>query len=191
MSATLEATWTQMGDTVIVTDADEPNTRYVVWLDDYVARPLDYWEGASVVQYAGDNSESPDDATGALGAFFRHYAETGDDDAALRFAQRYARAFQTGETIDTRTLRGHSQSHWTDAVFVTQKDAGAIESYADEYAQWFRGDVYVVMAEYATECDRGQVHWETVNDQGIDSTTVGGIYADTPEDAVSQYLEQV
>jgi len=47
------------------------------------------------------------------------------------------------------------------------------------------------MAEYGAECDEGTMHWDTVNDQGINSYPVGGIYADSIEDALTQYLAMV
>ncbi len=47
------------------------------------------------------------------------------------------------------------------------------------------------MAEYGEECDTGTMHWDTVNDQGVESLAIGGIFADSIEDAVTQYLAMV
>ena len=128
--------------------------------------------------------------------FQRVLDQHGDDTLALLVTQRYARIIlgwtteRANESIDTKTARGYSQSEWWDILIVRYDHGGAL-ALGDVWEQWARGDVWCVMLETSTECDKGETHWEAVTDQGIDSMVVGGIYADSAEDAVIDYLENI
>lgn len=82
---------------------------------------------------------------------------------------RYARTFY----CDTRVaklvgLQGYSQSDWADIVFIGP-DAETVNFIAEDYAMYFRGDVWSVVS---------------------DNDGMGGIYADSAEDAAMQYLAE-
>lgn len=195
----LDATYSHDG-TAIVTDSEDKSTRYVVFPDTDSESPAEYWEDTQLLRYATAYNDSDDTGaesnTGTMRAFLRVLDETGDDNRALTVAQRYARVYEPASSIDTYSFCGYSQSDWADIVIVhdgTQAgyalDAHELRSYFSEWAQYARGDVFAVMQEFRTVCDAGQEHWSTVNDQGIDSMTLGSIYADSAEQAVSYYLE--
>ena len=91
-----------------------------------------------------------------------------DEDDLLARAMRYARAFH-GDTRVAKLVgvRGYSQSDWADIVFIGP-DLEMVETVADSYGQYFRGDVWSVAS---------------------DNDAIGGIYADSAEDAATLYLE--
>ena len=182
--------------TSIVTDSETPNTRYVVWQDD-----------TTFDEYGDDNAEVMVYNTGRPGrlgipldilavVFKRVLDAHNDDTLALLVTQRYARIIlgwtpeRANESIDTKTSRGYSQSEWWDILIVRYDHGGAL-ALGDVWEQWARGDVWCVMQETSSDCDKGHTHWEAVTDQGIDSMVVGGIYADSAEDAVIDYLENI
>ena len=103
---------------------------------------------------------------------FAHYVDNArrgeDEDDLLTRAMRYARTFY-GDTRVAKLvgLQGYSQSDWAEIVFIGP-DAETVAMVADTYAQYFRGDVWAVSSD----------------DDGM-----GGIYADSAEDAAMHYLE--
>ena len=190
-------------DGYIVTDDDMPETRFIVWHDTEAIDPRDEWDGVQIGVYAAGyrstaelRSESDAD-TRTMRAFIRAYDQTGDDARALRIAQRYARVFDSSHVIATHSARGYSQSDWADAVIVCHSGDDA-NTYAAEWAQWARGDVFAVMCETYIPCPHPQAchaitrcaGWEPVTDahNSIPSSVMGNIYADNAEDAVMQYL---
>ena len=82
---------------------------------------------------------------------------------------RYARTLY-GDTRAAKLigLRGYSQGDWADIVFIGP-DAETVNFIAENYTQYFRGDVWAVSS-------------------GNDA--IGGIYADSAEDAAKQYLAE-
>lgn len=185
------------GTTHVYDDAADTPTRYVVWQDTNSESPA-YWNNDNTVMvYNTSPRGGRDKATCELSEVFqRVYDVHGDDELALEVTRRYARVClgwvreRAEDAIVTYSARGYSQSDWWDILAITCEDEYA-ESLAKEWGQWASGDVYCVMAEYGEECDAGTMHWDTVNDQGIDSLAVGGIYADSAEGAVSEYLAMI
>lgn len=102
---------------------------------------------------------------------FAEYWDRGhDEERALDLTNRFMRAFYG----DTRTgtlhyVTGHVQGHWADLLLVSDRPE-AHEAHAREFEQWFRGDVWYVANDTAGE-------------------GCGGIYADTPEQAVAYFRE--
>lgn len=179
---------------MIVTDSDTPNVRYIVFQDTDSESPVEWEPGSSVTVYATSHRGSVDIPREELARVFeRVYSKDHDANAALAVTRRYARVYRgwapdrANDAIVTYCARGYSQSDWWDILATTHEDTYA-GSLAQTWEQWARGDVYAVATEYATECDRGETHWGGTNDQGIDSMALGGIYADGAEDAVAQYL---
>jgi len=176
--------------------ADTP-TRYVVWQDSDSESPANWNSDDTVMVYNTSRRGRRDKATCELSeVFHRVYDEHEDDELALEVTRRYARVCigwvreRAEGAIVTYSARGYSQSDWWDILAITWEGEYA-ESLAEQWEQWARGDVYCVMAEYGAECDAGTMHWDTVNDQGIDSYPLGGIYAESAEDAVSEYLAMI
>ena len=172
--------------------ADTP-TRYVVWQDTDSESPATWNPDDTIMIYSTSPRSRRDKATCELSEVFERAYDMHDADKALAITRRYARVClgwtpeRAEGAIVTYSARGYSQSDWWDILAITWEGEYA-EPLAEEWEQWVRGDVYCVMAEFGSECDEGVLHWDTVNDQGIDSLPIGGIYADSAEDAVTQYL---
>lgn len=175
--------------------ADTP-TRYVVWQDTDSESPANWNSDDTIMVYNTSPRSGRDKATCELSEVFERAYDTHDADKALDITRRYARVClewskeRAEDAIVTYSARGYSQGEWWDVLAITWEGEYA-EGLAEEWEQWARGDVWSVMAEYGTECDAGTMHWDTVNDQGIDSNVIGGIYADSAEDAVSEYLAMI
>ena len=176
--------------------ADTP-TRYVVWQDSDSESPATWNSDDTIMVYNTSPRNGRDEATCELSEVFRRvHEEHGDADKALDITRRYARVClewskeRAEGAIVTYSARGYSQSDWWDILAITYEGEYA-ESLAEEWEQWARGDVWSVMAEYGEECDAGTMHWDTVNDQGIDSDVINDIYADSAADAVTQYLAMI
>ena len=181
--------------TVIVTDSDTPNTRYVVWQDDGAESPTEWDDDSEVMVYRTAYNGRVDAPADELATVFQRVLDQHNDDTlALLVTQRYARIIlgwspaRANGSIDTKTARGYSQSAWWD-ILIVRYDHGDALALGDVWEQWARGDVWCVMLETSTVCDKGDTHWDAVTDQGIDSTVLGGIYADSAEDAVTTYLQ--
>ena len=137
--------------------------------------PLDWgWDVVAYVHRCGYSMALPDcesgrDIIARAFAEYVHNARRGEvEDDLLARAVRYARTFYA----DTRVARlvsfqGYSQSHWAEIVFIGP-DADTVEMVAENYGYFFRGDVWSVAS---------------------DNDAIGGIYADSAEDAAKQYLE--
>ena len=103
---------------------------------------------------------------------FAHYVDNArrgeDEDDLLTRAMRYARTFY-GDTRVAKLigLQGYSQGDWADIVFIGP-DAETVNFIAENYTQYFCGDVWVVSS---------------------DNDVIGSIYADSAEDAAMLYLE--
>lgn len=103
---------------------------------------------------------------------FAHYYDTYDAQESLALTRRYLAAFHADAkiTVETHTVHGYCQSEWLDLVVAVAEGHGTPAGHADTYRQWAFGDVWFVNP------DRGQA--------------VGGIYADSAEDAVAQFRAQ-
>lgn len=175
--------------------ADTP-TRYVVWQDTDAESPVTWATDATILIYGTYPRSGRGKATCELSEVFERAYDTHDADKALAITRRYARVClewskeRAEDAIVTYSARGYSQSDWWDILAITWEGEYA-ESLAKEWEKWMHGDVWSVMAEYGTECDAGTMHWDTVSDQGIESLHIGGIYADTAEEAVAHYLAMI
>ena len=138
--------------------------------------PLEWgWDVVAYVHRSGYRMSLPDcEGSGDPIAYaFAYYVDNArrgeDEDDLLARAMRYARTFYA----DTRVaklvrLRGYSQSDWADIVFIGP-DAEIVDFIAENYATYFRGDVWVVSS---------------------DNDAIGGIYAETAEEAAKQFLAE-
>lgn len=184
------------GTTYLYDDEADTPTRYVVWQDENAESPATWDDSNTIMVYNTSPRSGRDKATCELSEVFARAYDMHDADKALDITRRYARVFlgwareRAEDAIVTYSARGHSQGDWWDVLAITYENDYA-KSLAKEWEQWARGNVWVVMAEYGTECDKGTMHWDSVNDQGIDSHSIGGIYADSAEDAVTEYLATI
>ena len=151
------------GDTLLVTHDSDSDS------------PLEWgWDVVAYVHRSGYRMSLPDcesgrDIIARAFAEYVHNARRGEDeDDLLARAMRYARTFYA----DTRVaklvgLQGYSQSEWAEIVFIGP-DAEMVNFIAEDYGYYFRGDVWSVDS---------------------DNDGMGGIYADSAEDAATYYLE--
>lgn len=96
-------------------------------------------------------------------------SDFGDPETALMRAMRYARVFHADKRVAKLVgLQGYSQGHWADILFVGP-DLDTVNFIAETYAQYFRGDVWLVASDY---------------------DAMGGIYADSAEEAASIYVSE-
>ena len=138
--------------------------------------PLEW--GHDVVAYvhrSGYSMTLPDcEGSGDTIAYaFAYYVDNArrgeDEDDLLTRAMRYARTFYAdNRTAKLVRLSGYSQSDWADIVFIGP-DAETVDFIAANYAMYFRGDIWSVDG---------------------DNDGMGGIYADTAEDAAKQFLAE-
>ena len=177
---------------VIVTDTERSDVRYIVSQDEDSESPNEWGLGHVYVYrtaHLGSGSDIPDDE---LSRVFFEVLDRHDDDIALEVTRRYARVFlgmtecEAAARIDTYSARGYSQSDWWDVLSITP-DSFALGC-ARDWEQWARGDVYVVTEETripcdSTECHGGdEAHWEARD-------SLGGIYADSATDAITEYRD--
>ena len=152
------------GDVLRVTqdsDSDSP----LEWGHDVVA----YVHRSGYSMTLPDCEGSGDPIAYAFAYYIDNARRGEDEDELLARAMRYARTFYA----DTRVaklvgLQGYSQSDWADILFIGP-DLDAVNCIAESYGQYFRGDV-----------------WSVVSDNG----GMGGIYADSAEDAAKQFLAE-
>ena len=137
--------------------------------------PLDWgWDVDAYVHRSGYDMSLPDcEGSGDPIAYaFAYYVDNArrgeDEDDLLTRAMRYARTFY-GDTRVARlvSFQGYSQSDWAYIVFIGP-DAETVDFIAANYAMYFRGDIWSVDG---------------------DNDGMGGIYADTAEEAATYYLE--
>ena len=137
--------------------------------------PLDWgWDVVAYVHRSGYGMTLPDcEGSGDPIAYaFAYYVDNAwcgeDEDNLLARAMRYARTFYADNRVAKLVgLQGYSQGDWADIVFIGP-DLDAVNCIAESYGQYFRGDVWSVVS---------------------DNDGIGGIYADSAEDAAKQYLE--
>lgn len=184
------------GTAHIYDDTADTPTRYVVWQDTDTESPANWNSDDTIMVYNTSPRSGRDEATCELSKVFARAHDTHDADKAIAITRRYARIIlgwspaRANESIVTYSARGYSQGNWWDILAITYEDEYA-ESLAKEWEQRARGDVWCVMLETSTVCDKGDTHWDAVTDQGIDSMVISGIYADSAEDAVGEYLGMI
>lgn len=107
----------------------------------------------------------------AIDAFARYW-EIYDSAQSLVLTRRYLAAFHTEKNIsvDIALIRGYSQSDWLDVVAATVDGYGTPADHIDEFRMWAFGDVWSVQPDHGD--------------------SVGNIYADSPEEALSQYFAE-
>lgn len=138
--------------------------------------PLEWgWDVVAYVHRSGYHMSLPDcegsgDSIAYAFAYYVGNARRGEDeDDLLARAVRYARTFDAdNREAKLVSLQGYSQSHWADIVFIGP-DLDVVNLIAESYGQYFRGDVWSVVS---------------------DNDGMGGIYADSAEDAAKQYLAE-
>ena len=152
------------GDTLLVTH-DSDSGSPLEWGHDVVA-----YVHRSRYRMTLPDWDSGRDVIARAFAEYVHSAWRGEDeDDLLARAVRYARTFYA----DTRVaklvnLQGYSQGDWAEIVFIGP-DAEIVDFIAENYATYFRGDVWTVSS---------------------DNDAIGGIYAETAEEAAKQYLAE-
>ena len=151
------------GDTLLVTQDSDSES------------PLEWgWDVVAYVHRSGYRMSLPDcegsrDPIADAFAYYVGNARRGEDeDELLARAVRYARTFYADNRVAKLVrLRGYSQSDWAEIVFIGP-DAETVDFIAENYGYYFRGDVWSVDS---------------------DNDGMGGIYADSAEDAATYYLE--
>ena len=141
--------------------------------DDDSMSPLDW--GHDVVAYVHRSGYSMtladcDNGGDVLARAFSEYVYRGvPRDKAIGRAMRYARTFYGDKRVAKLvSLQGYSQSDWAEIVFIGP-DAETVNFIAEDYGYYFRGDVWSVAS---------------------DNDAIGGIYADSAEDAAEQFLAE-
>lgn len=149
---------------------DEIGEVFTVREDCDMEGPLYWATDVEVYVYHQPSFRSSESPEGLFAETFDHYLDrTGDDDKALDLTHRYMRAFHDDKRVGTlHSITGYSQSAWEDILIVAD-NAQTADSFAKAYAQWFRGDVWIVTDENTGD-------------------SLGGIYADTPEEAIAEFL---
>lgn len=157
----------------------ETGDEYEVFPDADAENPLSWISPRRAGLYAyrvpalGDTvlAEKPEGNV-ALDAFARFY-ETHDEDHCLELTRRYLAAFHPEKTfsVEIGTIRGYAQGDWLGVVAATEEGYGTPAGLMEAVRRWAFGDVWVV-------CD----------DLG---GGLGGIYADSQEEAVAHYRAQV
>lgn len=104
---------------------------------------------------------------------FAHFYERFDDDeTALRATRRWLAIVypEINEIVDLQiaTIRGYCQSDWLDVFAVVSHGYGTADSHIQEYRMWAFGYVWIV--------------------SGTEGVVVPGIYADSPEQALTEFL---
>lgn len=179
------------GATVYVTNTDTPGVRYEVVQDDNVSDPISV-SGAPVDHFvvrSGYNSAT-DSPSGQLSEVFNRFVWEFDDNG-LDVTRRYARIFmgyteaEANERIALVTTRGHSPGDWAELfVHVSEEGYGTAGSWAEEWAQWARGDVFGVTVQTRIPCDSCDCEeWE-------DGDSLWGIYADDAEEAAQYFATE-
>ena len=120
------------------------------------------------VYRAGYSSDNEDDRGDVLIRAFLEYRDRGEDDErALLLAKRYARTFYGDDRpAILGKMRGYVQSDWADFIVVGEE----VESLSASWTQWARGDVYVAYT---------------------DDDSLGGIFADSAEDAAKYFHDEM
>ena len=152
------------GDVLRVTqdsDSDSP----LEWGHDVVA----YVHRSGYPMTLPDCEGSGDPIAYAFAYYVDNARRGEDEDNLLARAMRYARTFYADNRVAKLAgLQGYSQSDWAYIVFIGP-DAETVDFIAENYEAYFRGDV-----------------WSVVSDNG----GMGGIYADSAEDAAKQFLAE-
>ena len=151
------------GDTLRVTqdpDSDSP----LEWGHDVVA----YVHRSGYSMTLPDCEGSGDPIAYAFAYYVDNARRGEDEDDLLTRAMRYARTFYAdNRTAKLVRLSGYSQGDWAEIVFIGP-DAETVDFIAANYAMYFRGDIWSVVS---------------------DNDGIGGIYADSAEEAATYYLE--
>lgn len=148
----------------VLQDVDAEDLR--TWVDDQHAALWVYREPHLSHSVA---AERPDNWI--VDAFAEFYQLTGDDELALKTTKRWLWIFHPEDTsdVETRTIRGYSQSDWLDVVAVVESGYGTAAAHIDQFRMWAFGDV-----------------WTVVPDRGAG---VSGIYASDAEAALAHFRE--
>lgn len=183
-----------------------PGYRFDVWQDPCAYDPVsESGCPVEVFAYRGGYGSTADVTTGRLSDMFTRLEGFHDATKALKILRRYLVVFEEwGEDVTEKNVilfqhKGHSPSDWLD-LFVAVDDPspayGYAESWAEEWSQWARGDVFCVKAERFVPCESPDYchsdedsHYERVSDQGAPLSIIGGLYADDEEEAAKYYAE--
>lgn len=108
-----------------------------------------------------------------------------DAEVAAKAAQRYARLVfnHPHATVTLHTVTGYSQGDvWHVMAYdpCTDGKPSQVESYLAVFGQYLRGDVWLITQFHLEECNLGHGH-------EMDLEVTCGIYANTPETALSEY----
>jgi len=125
-----------------------------------------------------------DGTVNILGAFQHFFDRFKNADMAIALANRWARVCGVKYEVATRMIHGYAQSDWWSVAYV-------VEPYADvdlkTLGMYLRGDIYVVSASGDYECACAEKLSRHEHDYPEES--LGGIYADSAEDAVKKFCD--
>lgn len=155
------------------------NRRVCVEYDEFTSNPLPDM-GEEVLRFRSDwydrDTDKLETANCPVIRAFGHFRERWDDDTALTLANRWSRIFHDGTRAITQTVH-LDQSSWRDVISSGECAKANIE----EWAQWARGDVYHVFTEV----------WDPTPGEGWTyEDGLGGIYADSAEEAAEYYEKE-
>lgn len=143
---------------------------YVVIQDQDAEDPRQDWEGQGIIITAINACRwtAPEPFGDTLPEELANlvWDETGDADDVVAVINALP-----GYKAHTETLHGYSQGDWQDILVIVDETVfqADVSSYVREYRQWLYGDVYTVI--------------------GPEGDALGGIYAESMEEAVKHYKE--
>lgn len=143
------------------TDAEDPRE----WVSD---------THAALYVYSGPRGYREEVPGNPIAEAFAHFYRTYDAEKSLAMTRRWLNLFHPELVgfldFGTATVRGYSQSDWAEVFVVASDGYGTAAEHVDEYRMWAFGDVWAVSA--------------------IGGESTSGIYAESPAEALEQYLEQ-
>lgn len=164
------------------------NITYTATCDEFSECPLEWgWDGETVLFNAGYHSVLPDisDANSEpLQAVHRVVLESNaafdaypKDSDRLEFALRVVNRLYPDTPVKTLNVRGYSQGDYWQFLYVGDQPLDALKS-------WLLGNVWTVTRHVQETCDMGHVH-------DVDTESLGGIYADSEEEAIAYAKEEM
>lgn len=173
----------------IVTIDKFPGIRFIVNQDECAEDPVvESGANVSMFAYRGGYESTISTPSHYLHTVFLEFLHrfNNDDGMALGALQRFTKVFlgnSDSVEIALYQYRGYSQGDWLDILAISEGEGDPVR-WCDSWASWARGDVYTVRAEHSSPCSLGHIHWGSADD---DIMELGGIYADTPEDAARYF----
>lgn len=130
--------------------------------------------------YPSHYNEFPDSiAFDILQEYLHESRNKNDIDSAIKYANRYLKFFNCGETLEVHEWRGYCQHDWQDFLVAVSADYDQ-SCEIDLFFKWLRGDDYTVWLEELQNCtsERGDLFAEWFSVDGCDASYLGEPYGD-------------